>query len=604
MRSFFKHVFATFVGLVLFGSVGLGGLLVLVAAATLSTRAARPQIRNQTVLTINLAQGFQDAGRSDRPDSTLVQLATGRTVVEPIPLRDAIRAIEAAAEDDRITGLYLSGNVRPVAGSGFATLRELRQALETFRESDKPIYAYSDSWSERDYYLTSVATTVMMNPTGAMEFNGLSAETLYFAGALERLGVDVQPIRAGDFKSAVEPFTRTDSSPEDRQQRQSLLDDLWQSFLTDTAASRDLSPEALQALADEKGLLLPEEAQTAGLVDEVRYADEVLESLKAIAAPHRDPSNNGAETFRRVSLSGYITAMPPARRQGDRVALVYLDGDIVAGASGQRQIGGDRTMSLLRQLREDDDVKAVVLRINSPGGSATASDAIAREVALTQVEKPVIASMGSVAASGGYQIATHAQTIYASPNTVTGSIGVFGLIPNFQQIANNNGITWDVVKTGRLADMMTVTRPQTTEELAIQQNIVNRLYTSFLDMVAETRDLPPQQVAEIAQGRVWSGVSAQQVGLVDELGGLDDALAAAAAAASLGDTWQVQEYPERSPLQQLWWLDLLSRASEMPTPNTRITQSIQQLEEEFALLQALDDPLGAYSRLPFQWWIE
>ncbi|MGG6293817.1 signal peptide peptidase SppA [Leptolyngbya sp. AN02str] len=599
MANFLKQILATLIGLVLFVSLGFGGLLVLVAAVSLSS--PKPQVKDKTVLTFNLAQGISDAGSGTQSTDPISSLLSG-SPTEPISLRDAVRAIQTAATDDRIVGIYLYGSGQSGASTGFATLREFRDALETFRNSNKPIYAYSTGWNERDYYLTSVATEVVMNPAGDLEFNGLGSEAVFFGEALQKLGVEVQPIRAGQYKSAVEPFTRNSSSPEDRQQRQVLLNDLWQEVLTTVASHRDLTPQALQTVADQRGILLADEAQTSGLVDRVAYVDEVFATLATLAESDDRDDDLG---FQRMGLANYVeVAEAESDRQGDEVALVYLDGDIVNGSGTTGQIAGDRTASLIRRLRQDDDVKAIVLRINSPGGSATASDAIAREVQLAREAKPVIASMGNTAASGGYQIATQAQTIYAAPNTITGSIGVFGLVPNVQKLANDNGITWDVVKTGRYADMLTLSRPLTPDELAIQQKFVDRFYSSFVDMVAKTRELPQQQVANIAGGRVWSGVNAQQIGLVDELGSLDDALQAAAEAAELGDDWYVEEYPKATPFRQELLASLFSTMVRSPASQDAVSQYVQRLQTELSRVQTLDDPKGLYTRLPFQLWID
>ncbi len=597
MRDFLKTILATLVGLFLFSIMGLGGLLFLVAAISSASKDVGPSVEDRTILSFNLSQGISDSRPESDPSTVLGEALSGRERNDAIALRDAVNAIRAAAKDKRIVGIYLSGNVNPEVGTGYATLREVRDALKEFRDSGKPIIAYDDDWVERDYYLTSVANQILMNPMGTLEVNGLRSEMMFFAGALEKFGIGVQVVRAGRYKSGVEPFTRSSSSPEDRLQTQQLLTELWKEFLTTAATARKLTPQKLQAIADTQGMLMPDEAQKAGLVDRVAYADEVVAELHKLTGE----DSKAETTYRRINLADYADLVAADERQsGGRIALVYAEGSIVSGGGSPGQIGGDRLARLLRDLRLDEDVKAIVIRVNSPGGSATASDRVAREVLLARKVKPVIVSMGSIAASGGYQIAAHASEIFASPNTITGSIGVFGVLPNFQKIANSNGITWDVIKTGRLADMETVIRPRTPEELAKQQRVVDRIYANFLDTVTENRPISQQKILEIAQGRVWSGVAAKNLGLVDQLGGLNDAIQAAAKAAKLGDSWQIEEYPKpRSVEERLISTLLSSLPFGAVTATDPIESNLKRLTEDLEILRTLDDPMHAYTRLPF-----
>jgi len=595
MRSFVKQVLATLTGLILFGALGVGGLFFLVAALSWGAREPEASIEDDTILTLDLSQGITDAN-VDMPVQ-ITGLLSGNTPSRPLSLRVALDAIAAAADDDRITALYLEGNL--AGGAGFATLREIRLALEQFQSAGKPIYAYNRIWSERDYYLASVADHLYLNPNGLVELNGLSTETTFFAGALEKYGVEVQVLRAGQYKSAVEPFIRQESSPQEIQQTEAWLTDLWQGFVTATATSRELSPQAIQAIADTQALVLAQNALEDGLVDALRQPDEVLDELLAVANVE-DPKD-----LNQVSVTAYDTATSPgktAQTSRNQVALVYIEGDIVGSTSSPTQVGGDRTVQLLQELRRDDNIKAVVLRINSPGGSATASDDVAREVQLLRDTKPTIASMGNVAASGGYQIATFAQRIYASPNTITGSIGVFSLLPNVQELANTNGITWDGVKTARYADTDTLARSKTPAELAIQQQVVDQLYSNFLQTVADSRSLPLAEVEAVAQGRVWSGEDAQSVGLVDELGGLNEAIAAAVTAAELDDDWQLVEYPRAQFLGQFSFASQLRSLAFSPLPLSHspdpLTQTWQQVQTDLQSLRALDDPMGLYMRMP------
>lgn len=596
MRDFLKYTFATVLGLVLFVSLGAVGLLAFVIAiASSASQNAAPRVEQDSILTFDLSQEITDSNPAADPSDVISTALSGGEMGKPIALRSVLESLEQAVEDDRIVGLYLHGTITPTqTGSGFATLREVRQALQKFRDSGKPIYAYNNAeWKERDYYLTSVANTILLHPSSLLELNGLNFENIFFAGALQKYGIGIQVLRVGKYKSAVEPFIRTESSPEDEEQTRRLLSDLWNEFLTSTSQSRNLTPQQLQAIADQQALLLPEQAQQANLIDKVAYEDELETELRNLASEDEETGS-----FQQISLPEYAEVIDQDDRPSpNRIVVIYAEGDIVSGGGGIGMIGGDSLVSILRELRQDEAVKAIVLRVNSPGGSATASEQISREVFLTVKEKPVIVSMGSYAASGGYQISAYANRIFASPNTVTGSIGVFGLLPNFQAIARNNGITWDTVKTGRYADIDTVSRPRTPEELAIGQQIVDRIYDQFLSIVSESRQLPKETVAEIAQGRVWSGVEAQKIGLVDDLGGLEDAIQAAVEAAELGDDWQLEEYPES---QSFWLADWFnSRVTQSPVPADPVSLELQKLQDDLETLKSMNDPLGVYNRLPF-----
>jgi protease-4 len=602
MRDFLKYTVATFVGLLLFVTLGVSGLILLISAIASLTSSDRPAVQADSVLAFNLSLNITDSNPSADPDRLLGAVLTGERIPDTLSLRAVLDAIDRAAADDRITGLYLYGNTQ-AGGAGLASLREVRQALEAFQASGKPIFAYVVQGTERDYYLTSIADTLLLNPAGAIEINGFRSETPFFAGALQKYGIGVQILRVGRYKSAVEPFTRTSSSPEERQQTQKLLNDLWGEFLATTAESRDLTPQQMQSIADTQGVLLADQAVAAGLVDQVAYLDEAVAEVRKLTGEDRV---EGSESFQQVSLSEYAGAIDQEQHSGNQIALVYAEGDIVDGTGSPGQIGGQQFAAQLRELRENEAVKAIVLRVNSPGGSATASDLVAREVQLSSQAKPVIVSMGNFAASGGYLIATYADRIFASPNTVTGSIGVFGLLPNVQQLANRNGITWDIVKTGRFADSQTVTRPKTPQELAIGQRIVDQIYSRFVSSVSESRSLPPAQVNEIAQGRVWSGIEAQKIGLVDQLGGLEDAIAAAAKQANLGEDWYVEEYPKTRSLEaqilgNLFGAQLAQwmRRDETRTSSDPLSIELQKLRADLETLQAMNDPLGAYTRLPF-----
>jgi len=608
MRNFFKQTIAsiigTLLGLLIFVGVGTGGLLLLLVVV--ASRDTEPQLKEQSVLVFDLSLNITDAQPSSNT-SAILQALSGEESNQA-NLRAVLDALEQAQQDNRIVGLYLDGSrsTGESSSAGFATLKEVRQALERFRASGKTIVAYNTEWRQKDYYLSSVADTIIVNPLGAMELNGLSSQPVFFADALEKYGVGVQVIRVGKFKGSVEPFTRTQLSPENRQQLQRLLSDVWGEWLNAVSNSRHVNRTQLQAIADNQGTLLPDEAQASGLVDQVGYFDEVLQRLKQLTGETKE-----SRTFRQISLPSYaqLSRRRAERNHSNKIAVVYAEGTIVNGQGGTGQVGSDRFARTIRTLRQDDQVKAVVLRVNSRGGSATASEEIQRELQLARQVKPVVVSMGDYAASGGYWIATDANRIFAEPNTVTGSIGVFGLRFNVQQLANDNGITWDTIKTGRYADSQTIARPLSEQELTRSQRTAERLYDIFLNRVARSRNLPVSKVAEIAQGRVWSGVAAKEVGLVDEIGGLDMAIQYAAKQAKLGNDWQLQEYPEvrtfDARLLALSGLRLLvqdySFEQSIPVP---LKTELQTLQNEIATLQAINDPLDIYARLLFDLQID
>jgi protease-4 len=599
MRDFLKYTLASVLGLMIFMGLSIGGLLGLIILA--ASRDPGPQVKDKSVLVFDLSLNITDARRSSGTGQAIQEALSGDDT-ESISLRDVLDAINKATTDSRIVGLYLHGDgERSGSGAGFATLKEVREALQRFRASGKKIIAYDVTWQEREYYLGSVANTVILNPFGSLELNGLSSEMMFISGALQKLGIGVQVTRVGKYKAAVEPLLLTRSSPENRQQMQQLLNDLWGEFLASTAKDRKKSAQQLQAIADNQGVLLAEDARKQGLVDKLEYADQVIANLKKLT-----DSDDEEKSFRQISLKSYagVTEDASVGKASSRneIAVVYAEGSIVDGQGGVGEVGGDRIARQLRQLRQDKNVKAVVLRVNSPGGSATASEIIQREMILLsrEAKKPVVVSMGSLAASGGYWISTYSDRIFAEPTTITGSIGVFGILPNVQTLANNNGVTWDVVKTGRYADTMTISRPKTEQELAIIQGIVDRIYDQFVTKVAESRKLPKAKVTEIAQGRVWSGVQAKKLGLVDELGGLEAAIRDAAKRAKLGDDWRIEEYPKTRSLEERLLERLAGGAMiRQPAPTDPLTKELKKVHQDLAILRSLNDPLGAYARLPF-----
>lgn len=595
MRDFLKYTFASLVALLIFMGLSIGALVSLIILA--ASRDSGPQVKNESVLTFDLGLNVTDSDRG--AGSALEDPVLGGGEAS-ISLKSVINAIDEAAKDKRIVGLYLYGQSETAGNTaGYAALKEIREALQRFKASGKKIIAYDTDWREPEYYLASVAETIAVNPSGNFEFNGLQSEGTFFAGALEKFGVGVQVTRVGKYKSAVEPFLLKQRSPENRQQSEQLLGDVWYELLETVGKDRKLTPQQLQAIANRSGIMEPQEALQQKLITKLAHTDEMIQQLQQVAA-----SDNDNKSFRQISLEEYAPLADRAVQRGrnarNKIAVVYAEGEIVSGEGDREQVGGDRFAKLLRKLRQDDDVKAVVLRVNSPGGSASASDIIQREMILTRKVKPVVVSMGSIAASGGYWISTYSDRIFAEPNTITGSIGVFGLLPNVQQLANRNGVTWDTVKTGQYADITTISRPKTPQELAMIQKSVDRIYDEFITKVADSRKLDKAKVAEIAQGRVWSGKQAKNLGLVDEFGGLEAAIQDAAKRAKLDDKWTLDEYPRPLTFREILFGNVSSHilANHQPQLKGPLMAELKKMQADLSLLTTLNDPRGVYARMP------
>jgi len=449
--------------------------------------------------------------------------------VEPeLPLRKIVGAIDAAAIDSRIEGIALYNSM---GHHGWAALVELRDALARFSASGKPIRAYADSYDEAGLYLASVADEITVAPLGMLGIDGPAAELMYFAEALDKAGVEIQVSRVGRYKSAVEPFLRDSISEENRVQIQALLDEMHNGFVNTVAAARGIAPEELWELTRSEGIITPQRAVELGLIDRAEPFDVYLDELETEIYWDDD-----AGAFAQVGIRTWLefAKQPNSKRRALHVAVVYAEGEIVDGES-EDAVGGDTLARELRYLRVDDEVDAVVLRIDSPGGSASASEVILREMQLLQEVKPVVVSMGAVAASGGYWIACHADRIIAHEQTITGSIGVFGMFPNVEVLLGKIGVHVDTVKIGPTADIFSPYRRKSEAELARVQVWIDAIYEAFLDRVVAGRGLEREVVAEIAQGRVWSGAAALELGLIDATGGLADAVEIAAQLAGSGD---------------------------------------------------------------------
>jgi protease IV len=604
MRNFFTSMFGALTALVIFFGGGFLLLFAVIIAIGAAASSEKPvAFEGGSYLVFDASANITDAPPPFDKE-VLARILGGDQDTQTLQLRQITKSLRAAANDGRIAGVFISGNIQPVAyGAGYAALKEVRDALLAVKAAGKPVVAYLTYASTRDMYLASAASEIVLDPYGLIFMPGLATEPMFLAGAFEKFGIGVQVTRVGKYKSAIEPFTRQDMSPENRQQTQKLLDDVWSSILLDVANERGLTPAQLQSLVDAEGVIRADVALQSKLVTRVAYRDEIYKELR-----ERTGKKESKEPFKQVDLVQYskIAKDEPARVEGERkarssgrIAVVYAEGAIVDGDGQADEVGGEKFSRELRKLRLDDDVKAIVLRVNSPGGSATASEHIQREVRLAREVKPVIVSMGSYAASGGYWISAYADRIFAEPSTITGSIGVFGVLLDLQKLTGNLGLTFDRVKTGKFADLMTVSRPKSPEEMAIYQRLVDWIYGEFISKVAEARKLDRAKVEEIAQGRVWSGAEALSLGLVDELGGLDAAIAFAAQKAGLGSSYRILEYPRR-----MEFAEMIAEALEGVKPATgrqgAVGQLTKQLEAEARVLEQFNDAAGVYARLPFE----
>ncbi|MEO8794967.1 MAG: signal peptide peptidase SppA [Daejeonella sp.] len=542
MKEFFKFVFASMVGVVLSFFVILL-LLVIMVTAVISSAGSdkKAEIASNTIMHLSLNEPITE--RTDKNPFASFSFF-GIDGKKSIGLNDILANIRDARDNDNIKGIYIDVTNVP---AGFATTEEIRNALIEFKKSKKFIIAYGEVYSQGAYYLASVADKIYLNPEGMIDFRGLNSEITFFKGTLEKLQIEAQIIKVGTYKSAVEPFILDKMSDPNRKQVESFLGSMYDHLLTQISASRNIPKDSLFAIANNALLRNAQDALTYKMIDGLKYKDEVLAELKSRTGikPEKD--------IKAVNIADYPAEDKKDGPSDSRIAIVYASGEITGGEGNDETIGSERISRAIRKARTDDKVKAVVLRVNSPGGSALASDVIWREVVLTKKVKPVIVSMGDVAASGGYYIACAADSIFAQPNTITGSIGVFGIIPNMKNFFNNKlGVTFDGVKTGKYSDLGTVTRPLTDVEKMMIQKEVNNIYSSFTQKVAKGRKKSQSYIDSIGQGRVWSGSEALKIGLVDRLGDIDDAIHSAAKKAKL-DNYKIVEYPSQiDPLESLF----------------------------------------------------
>ncbi|MDB5252665.1 MAG: signal peptidase, partial [Flaviaesturariibacter sp.] len=543
MRSFFKMFFASFLALIVFMVIGFFLFIALVSSLASLAKDDKADIAAHSVLTIDLSRHYAE----QEQNAPLRSIAGGENAPG---LYDLVRLIRHAKTDKDIAGIYLVANSN---ANGLASSEEIRRALVDFKTSNKFIIAHGDVVSQSAYYVASAADKIYASPTGTLEWKGLAVELAFFKGTLDRLKIQPQIFYAGKFKSATEPFRADRMTPENRLQTAALLGSIYSEYLQTISAARGIDTATLHALANTGAIQQAPDAVQHRLLDAVKYDDEVRDEMK------KRLSLGKYDKLPLATLDDYAKAGHFRETGSGRIAVIFAEGSIVDG-SDRQSIASEDYIRTIRKARLDKSVKAIVLRINSGGGSALASENIWRELSLAKADKPLVVSFGDVAASGGYYIATAADTIFALPNTITGSIGVFGIIPNMSGFFSEKlGVTFDAVSTADLADGPTITRPMTETEKTFAQQGVDRIYLQFKQRVAQGRKKDIATIDSIAQGRVWSGTDALRIGLVDRMGTLRDAIACAARMAKL-ESFRLREYPESGS----WLDDLFNRSTKTP----------------------------------------
>ena len=584
MKDFIKYTMATVVGLVLV-SIIMGILTFVSMAGMIASEGMSSPIEKKSVLRITLKGSITERAGEENPLSKL-----GGETTQQIALDQALQALEKAAKNDKIEGIYMEGGILSAYP---AEVQELRQALLKFKKSGKWIIAYADTYSRSAYYLCSVADKVYLNPIGMLDWSGLSSNPMFFTGLMKKLGIKMQVFKVGTYKSAVEPYIAEQMSDANREQVSSYQQSIWNNMLKDVAKSRKTTAEALNSLADSLTILSgPEASVKGGLVDKVCYQDEVKKILKNKAKMEED------ESLRFVSISDVAQSEELNDKVDDEIAVYYAYGeikeDITGGFAQESAITSKQMTKDLQELREDDDVKAVVLRVNSPGGSAYASEQIWREVQLLSKEKPVIVSMGALAASGGYYISCGANKIFAEPTTLTGSIGIFGMIPDATELLTDKlGLSFDVVKTNAHSDFGAMGRPLNESECRLMQAYINQGYELFTGRVAQGRKISQDSVKAVAEGRVWTGEQAMKIGLVDKLGNLNDAIAAAAKAAKI-EKYSVGRYPEPAP-----WFASLLQEKKADYMDSQMRSALGEFYPAFSLIRDLKNQDAIQARMTF-----
>jgi protease-4 len=585
MKSFLKYTLATIVGIFL-STLLFFFFLILIISASSSEKPV--EVKDHTILYIELSDKVVDR----TADNPFDFLPAGIPMVREIGLNDILDCIEKAKKDDHISGIYLD---MISLAAGFGSTEEIRNALLDFKESGKFIIAFSDTYTQKAYYLASVADSVYLNPAGDLLLLGLGTEIMFYKGALDKLGIEAQVIRQGDYKSFVEPYTNDRMSPENRTQTMQWIGSLWNHMLKGIAEQRGLDAKTLDQYAENFTINSAERALELELVDGIKFKDEIIDELKELTgtSPQKDLNSITINKYKKVHVKkdsmGYTK---------DKVAVIYAHGDVLLGNTGEGTISSERISKAIRKARRDSTVKAIVIRVNSGGGGALASEVIYREVLLASEAKPLVASIGDVAASGGYFILAPADTVLASPNSITGSIGVFAMLPNVQSFFNKKlGITIDAAKTNKHADLGTPFRPLSADEKDILSSMVKRTYDSFLTCVSSGRHMTRQEVMDIGGGRVWSGDAALENGLIDMYGGLNDAIRVAGEMAGL-EKYRVISLPVLEDPLEMFLRELTENA------RTRMVQKeLGEFYKYFKSVRELENLFGVQARIPFMFEI-
>ena len=585
MKDFFKYVCATIVGIILTSVIMTVICIVSMAGMMASENMSQP-VKENSILRIKLQGSISEKGDDSNPMAFLMNEAD----MEDIPLDVALDALKKAAKNDKVKGIYLEGGI---LSSNPAELQELRQGLLEFKKSGKWIVSYADQYTRASYYLCSTADKIYMNPIGMLDWSGMASEPIFYKGLLEKVGIKMQVFKVGTYKSAVEPFICDQMSDANREQVTSFLNSIWGNLQKDVAKSRKMEVDALNALADSMTFLSdPEASVKAGLVDKLCYKSEVKEALKKRLKLEDDDKL----TF--TTLNDVSKAENLNEKVDDEIAIYYAYGEInddrTSGFSQEHTITAKEMTKDLQKLAEDKDVKAVVIRVNSPGGSAYASEQIWHEVELLKAKKPVVVSMGGLAASGGYYISCGANKIFAEATTLTGSIGIFGMFPDPSELLTKKlGLSFDVVKTNALSDFGQTGRPLNETECRMLQAYVNKGYELFTGRVALGRGMAQDSVKAIGEGRVWTGEQALKIGLVDKLGNLDDAVKAAAKLAKV-EKYTTAQYPDAKP----WYVGLLDKSTD-DYMGSQMRAILGEYYSTFSMIRNLrnQDPIQA--RIPF-----
>ena len=582
MKDFIKFTFASMLGVALAGIVftilGIVTMVGMVASSDTETT-----VNENSIFVLDL-----NGILSERVQENPLQELMGEDY-QTYGLDDILSSIQKAKDNENIKGIYLQAGMMEAS---VASLEEIRHALKKFKESGKFIVAYGDNYTQGMYYLASVADKVIVNPQGTITWQGLASQTIFFKDLLKKVGIEMEIFKVGTYKSAVEPFIATEMSDANREQITAFLNSTWKRLLEDISASRGISEDDLNKCADNFMMLSPAETYIAnGLADTLLYKDGVLDYLKELSGREAD------ESLRTLSLEDMknVKRNVPLDKSGNIIAVYYAYGEIDSSTSTEEGINSQKVIRDLRKLREDETIKAVVLRVNSPGGSAFGSEQIWREVTLLKEKKPVIVSMGDYAASGGYYISCAANCIVADPTTLTGSIGIFGMFPMVENLLTDKlGLHFETVKTNLYADMGDMTRPFNDAERAAMQNYINNGYKLFVQRCADGRGMSVEAIEKIAEGRVWTGATAKELGLVDELGGLDKALEIAAQQAEV-ETYSVINYPGKSDI----FSSLLDKGKK-DYIDGKISETLGEYYDYAKFIQGLKNADRIQARMPFE----